>query len=115
MDWYFRGKTAVVTGGASGMGLLSGENFFERCANVVLCDCDEAALENAAGSFVREKGRLLAVKCDVRKFEEVKAAVDRAVETFGSLDIMVNCAGGNSCRIFGQWQEFCDRPIEQIR
>lgn len=115
MQREFEGKTAVVTGGASGMGYLSGKNFYDRGANVVLCDCDAAALKKAAGSFVGGEGRLLAVQCDVRNFTEVKDAVAQVVETFGSLDIMVNCAGGCSTRIFGNREEFCDRPIEQIR
>ena len=115
MEREFNGKTVVITGGASGMGLVSGKNFYESGANVVLCDCDEEALKNVAGSFVGGEGRLFAVRCDVRNFTEVKAAVAQAVETFGSLDIMINCAGGNSCRIFDRWDEFCDLPIEQVQ
>ena len=115
MEREFSGKTVVITGGASGMGLVSGKNFYDSGANVALCDCDAAALKKAAGSFVGGEGRLLAVQCDVRNFTEVKDAVAQVVETFGSLDIMINCAGGNSCRIFGRWDEFCDLPIEQVQ
>lgn len=115
MERDFNGKTVVITGGASGMGLLAGQNFYGRGANVALCDCDEAALKRAAGSFGNEDGRLSLIRCDVRNFTEVKDAVAQVVEAFGSLDIMINCAGGNSCRIFGRWDEFCDLPIEQIQ
>lgn len=115
MERDFNGKTVIITGGASGMGLLSGQNFYERGANVALCDCDEAALKRVAGTFGDESGRLLLIRCNVRNFTEVKDAVAQVVEAFGSLDIMINCAGGNSCRIFGRWDEFCDLPIEQIQ
>lgn len=110
----FKGKTVIITGGASGMGLLSGQNFYDLGANVVLCDCDEAALKKASETFGKD-GRLLTVTCDVRNFEEVKNAMEQVVKTFGTLDVMVNCAGGNSCRIFGRWAEFSERPIEEIR
>ena len=115
MEREFNGKTVIITGGASGMGLLAGQNFYERGAKVALCDCDEAALKRAVCTFGDEDGRLLLIRCDVRNFTEVKDAVAQVVEIFGSLDIMINCAGGNSCRIFGRWDEFCDLPIEQIQ
>ena len=111
----FSGKTVIVTGGASGMGLLSGQNFFERGANVLLCDCNEEELNKAKALFDGDEKRLLTVLCDVRNFDEVRETVRACIEKFGSLDVMVNCAGGNSCRIFGRWEEFCDLPIEQIR
>lgn len=115
MEFEFNGKTALVTGGASGMGLLSGKCFFERGANVVLCDVDENALEKAKAELNGDKSKLLTVKCDIRHFNEVEEAVNKAVDTFGSLDILVNCAGGNSCRMLNQWNEFYDRPIEHIQ
>ena len=115
MEREFDKKTVIITGGASGMGLIAGKNFFDLGANVVLCDCDEAALKKIACMFCEGKGRLLPIRCDVRNFTEVKDAVAQVVEKFGSLDVMINCAGGNSCRIFGRWDEFCDLPIDQIQ
>ncbi len=111
----FAGKTAMVTGAASGMGLLSAKCFYERGANVVLIDCNETALQEEAKGFADGAGKVLPLVCDVRHFCEVETVVRKAIKTFGSLDIMVNCAGGNSCRIFGHWAEFCDRPMEEIQ
>lgn len=115
MEYDFSGKTAVITGGASGMGLLTGKNLYESGANVVLADCDVRTLETVEKEFSSGRGRLIASVCDVRRFEDAQRTVNLAIEKFGSLDIMVNCAGGNSCRIFGRREEFCDLPIEQIR
>lgn len=114
MNGEFRGKTAIITGGASGMGLLTAKRMYEDGANVVLVDCDGAALEKVKSEFAGG-GNLLIAKCDVRNFDEVAAVVKNTVDAFGELDIMVNCAGGNSCRIFNRWEEFCDLPIEQVK
>ena len=114
MNGEFWGKTAIITGGASGMGLLTGKRMFESGANVVLADCDGEALEKVGSEFTGG-GRLLTAKCDVSNFNEVAAVVKSTVDAYGTLDIMVNCAGGNSCRIFNRWEEFCDLPIEQVK
>ena len=114
MNGEFWGKTAIITGGASGMGLLTGKRMFESGANVVLVDCDGEALEKVGSEFAGG-GRLITAKCDVRNFDEVAAVVKSTVDAYGTLDIMVNCAGGNSCRIFNRGEEFCDLPIEQVK
>lgn len=114
MDFDFSGKTVLITGGASGMGRLSGENFYRRGANVVLADVNAEALAAVAAECQGGAGQILPLTCDVRHFPETEATVRRTVETFGSLDVLVNCAGGNSCRMLGRGGEFCDRPIEDI-
>ena len=115
MEKEFSGKAVIVTGGASGMGLLAGQNFFDRGANVLFCDCNESGLKKVRALFKEDEKRVFTVLCDVRNFNEVQETVRLCLEKFGSLDIMVNCAGGNSCRIFGRREEFCDLPIEQIK
>ena len=110
----FREKTVVITGGASGMRLFSGLKFYELGANVVLCDRDQTALKKVSETFGKDE-KLLTITCDVRNFEEVKNAVEQVDKIFGTLDVMINCAGGNSCRVFGHWDEFSERPIEEIR
>lgn len=115
MEKEFSGKAVIITGGASGMGLLAGQNFFAKGAKVLLCDCNEEALKKASTLFEEKEERFFTVLCDVRDYNDVQQAVKLCVEKFGSLDVMVNCAGGNSCRIFGRWDEFCDLPIEQVK
>lgn len=114
-NYNFTGKTAIVTGGASGMGFLTGKNLYDFGANVVLVDVNGEALENVKKEFTSNKGKLLTIVCDIRHYNEVQNVVNKTIETFGGVDIMVNCAGGNSCRIFNNWQEFCDLPMEQIQ
>ncbi|ANW62788.1 3-oxoacyl-ACP reductase [Mycobacterium sp. djl-10] len=83
------GRTAVITGGAQGLGYAIAERFVAEGARVVLGDLDLEATEAAAARL----GDAIAVRCDVTSSDEVAALVDTAVSTFGSLDVMVNNAG----------------------
>lgn len=90
------GQTAVVTGGAQGLGYAIAERFIAEGARVVLGDLDVAATEEAAkrlGGGPSKDPAALAVRCDVTKADDVSALVAAAVERFGGLDVMVNNAG----------------------
>ena len=111
----FTGKTAIATGAASGMGLLFCQNFAKLGGNVVLCDINEEALKTHVAAINAEgNGKAVMSVCDVRDYNQVCATRDLAVETFGSIDVMVNFAGGNSMRIFKipKETEFPDIPME---
>ena len=96
----FEKKTAISTGAASGMGLLFAQNFAALGGNVVLCDVNEAVLnEKVAEINAQNGGRAIGVVCDVRDYAQVCAARDKAVATFGSIDVLANFAGGASTRI----------------
>jgi len=86
------GQTAVVTGGAQGLGFAIAERFVAEGARVVLGDLDvdatAAATERLGGHAVAA-----AVRCDVTRAGDVDALTSTAVERFGGLDIMVNNAG----------------------
>ena len=86
------GQTAVVTGGAQGLGFAIAERFIAEGARVVLGDLDLGATEAAAKQLGGDDVAL-AVRCDVTQADEVDALVAAAVERFGGLDIMVNNAG----------------------
>jgi len=84
----FQGKTALVTGGAKGIGAATAARFASEGATVVVADFDEEAANETAQ---RIGGH--AVRCDVTKLEDVDAAVAAAVDLHGNLDILVTCAG----------------------
>ena len=113
----FESKVAISTGAASGMGLLFAENFAALGGHVVMCDVNEAALnEKAAAINAKAGGRAMAVACDVRDYAQVCAARDKAVEAFGRIDVVANFAGGTAMRVLGvdtkRYPEFPDVPIE---
>ncbi len=85
-----KGKGAVVTGAASGIGKAIATAFIEAGASVVLCDRNAKALDAAT----RELGdRAIGRITDVSDEAQVEGAMRAAREAFGSLDIVVNCAG----------------------
>jgi NAD(P)-dependent dehydrogenase (short-subunit alcohol dehydrogenase family) len=85
-----KGKTAVVTGAASGIGKAIATAYVDAGASVLLCDLNGKALDDAA----RELGdRAIGRVTDVSHESQVEAAIRAARDAFGSLDIVVNCAG----------------------
>lgn len=109
----FEGKVAIVSGAASGMGLLFSQNFIREGGSVAMCDVNIDALKTLAEALGE---RALPVRCDVRDYAQVCAARDAAVEKFGRIDVVCNFAGGNAARVFGvsrtEYPEFPDVPIE---
>ncbi len=87
------GRTAIVTGGGSGIGRQMADALAELGAAIVICArklerCDQAAAELADLGV-----RTLALRCDLRQPGDVQAVVDKTVEQFGRVDVLVNDAG----------------------
>ncbi|MRX72241.1 glucose 1-dehydrogenase [Bacillus lacus] len=92
--FHLNGKTAIVTGGGRGLGEQLAEALAEAGANIVLCSRKVEACQEVADRLQKQTGnKTLALSCDVTKQDEVKAVVAAAVETFGSVDILVNNSG----------------------
>jgi 3-oxoacyl-[acyl-carrier protein] reductase len=87
-----KGQTAVVTGGAQGLGFAIAERFVAEGARVVLGDVNLEATESAAVQLGGDAAAL-AVRCDVTSGVDVDTLVTTAVDRFGGLDIMINNAG----------------------
>lgn len=110
----FKNKVAIASGAASGMGLLFSQNFAALGGNVVMCDVNEKVLNEKVNEInLKGQGKAIGVICDVRDYEQVCAARDKAVETFGSIDILTNFAGGTAVRMLNvdPSLEFPDIPI----
>ncbi|NMA45875.1 MAG: SDR family oxidoreductase [Lentisphaerae bacterium] len=110
----FTGKVAIVTGAASGMGLLSAQNLAAGGAKVVLTDVNDEALQAAVAGICAKGGQALGRLCDVRDYSQVEAAAKFTVEQYGRIDILINCAGGFAGRIFQRKESFKDMPLEVL-
>jgi NAD(P)-dependent dehydrogenase (short-subunit alcohol dehydrogenase family) len=93
MEISFKGKVALVTGAASGLGLATAKAFAEAGASVVLADWNEGDVQAAAKQLSDGGFTTLAVKCDVSDDGQVEAMVKKTVSTFGRLDAAYNNAG----------------------
>jgi NAD(P)-dependent dehydrogenase (short-subunit alcohol dehydrogenase family) len=87
------GKVAFVTGAGSGMGRATALAFAREGASVVVADLAGRDAEETVSAIDRHGGRAIAAQCDVTRSTDVEAALERAVETFGHLDVAVNNAG----------------------
>lgn len=107
----FKNKTVWITGGGSGMGLLSGQCFAKAGAKVALSDINPQALDEAVASINESGGQAIGIPVDVTQYEQVAAARDKIVETFGSIDILIPSAGGAETRILKVKEGFKDQDI----
>jgi gluconate 5-dehydrogenase len=87
------GKTAIVTGGGSGIGLQMAKALAELGANLVLCARKAERCERAADELAPLGVRALALRCDVRSADDVRAVVERTVAELGGINVLVNNAG----------------------
>ena len=89
----FRGKVAVITGAASGIGRGLAEHCAREGMNVVLADIDEAALAQTERELKDAGAEVLAVRTDVSKADDVEALARRALGAFGAVHLLFNNAG----------------------
>ncbi len=92
----FSGKTVIVTGGGTGLGKSMSKYLLELGANVVISSRKLDVLQETAKELESETGgKVLAVACDVRQYEDVESMLQSAIERFGRVDYLVNNAAGN--------------------
>lgn len=97
MNLGLKGKTAIVTGGASNIGRGIAIALAAEGVNVVIADYDQKQAEITVGTITSSGGKAIAVKTDITKYDEVEAMVAKAQAEFKGVDILVNNAG---------WDEF---------
>jgi|SRR5579871_5536324 len=86
------GKSALVTGAASGLGKAIAEKFLKAGAKVTICDINEERLKSASEEL-SVYGEVHAIKADVTEEESVNKIFEATVEKFGAVDVLVNNAG----------------------
>lgn len=108
----FEKKTVVITGAGSGIGKSLAQRFARKGANVVLLDIHKEVVQTTADELVAEGCSAIAVPTDVTNKEMVFYAADQAVNTFGEINVWINCAGYSKILPFLECtQEIWDRTI----
>jgi len=107
----FKGQVAIVTGGSKGLGKVIAKQLAQEGASVVINGRDMNALEEATHEIRQEGVRITAIQADVSKSGDVKAMIDKVVEDYGRIDILINNAAvfAESVRIMDLEEEEWDR------
>ena len=92
-EYDLRGKTALITGGSRGLGLVMAREFAREGAKLVICARDPAELERARADLQGRGADVLAVPCDVTNRSQINEMVYIARDRFGQIDVLVNNAG----------------------
>ena len=89
----FEGRSAVVTGGAQGMGRAIAQAFVDEGAHVLIGDLNAEKVAETAAELDGGSGRVRSIACDVTKADQVKAMMEAAIAHHGKIDHLVNNAG----------------------
>ena len=89
----FQGRAAVITGGASGIGFATAQEFARRGARLMLADINEAGLQEAVSTLRDDGFDAQGVVCDTRKLDDVVHLADEAFRVFGTVHVVFNNAG----------------------
>lgn len=88
-----KNKVVFITGGASGIGFEIGKEFARNGAKVALSDINAEKVQEVSESLSKDGYECIGLKCDVTNEKELIQALDRAVEKYGRLDVLINNAG----------------------
>lgn len=100
MDLELAGKTVIVTGGGSNIGRAISLGFAREGANVVIAELDEAQGNKVASEGNKLGGRCRVFKTDVTVYDQVASLVNRAIDEFGRIDVLVNNVGWDQIQPF---------------
>lgn len=111
----FENCAAIITGAASGMGLVTSQELAKEGAAVYMVDVNEQRVTAEAEAIRAEGGKAVPCVCDIRDFEQIQAVVRKCVAEQGHVDIVVNFAGGFPARMCGLTDgEFIHTPVEVL-
>lgn len=117
MDIKLTGRKALITGGSKGIGLAIARTFAAAGADVAIMARGRAALDGAGAAIgTRPSQKVVALACDVRRADDIKAGFAKVTEALGHVDILVNNAGTSQAHPFetvsdADWQDDLDLKL----
>ncbi|MFD1848807.1 SDR family oxidoreductase [Oceanobacillus bengalensis] len=112
MDLGLKGKSVIITAGSKGLGKASALQFAEEGAHVLISSRNEAELEKTVAEIKEQTGNdnVRYQVCDITSLEQIKAVVETAVEWNGTVDVLINNAGGPPA---GGFDKFSDEDWQK--
>lgn len=112
----FRGKTVLITGGGRGIGRTIAKAYSEKGANVAIFSRTKSQLDQVAQEICNDYEEAIAIVGDICKQDDLQKAVNQTLSHFGSIDILINCAGtfslGPSVDVeFEEWKQIIDTNL----
>ena len=107
----FQGQVVLVTAAASGIGLAAARRFAREGARLALCDLRSEELSARASEVETVRDNVLCIAADMRAKDDVEGFVEKAVATFGRIDVLVNNVGGGRR---GRVQDLSDEDWRQV-
>lgn len=115
MERRFENRTAIITGAASGMGLVMSQEMAKEGAVVYMVDNNENRLKEEVKRISDVGGCVLPCVCDIRDYAQIQKVVEQCVTEQGHVDIVVNFAGGFPARMCGlEDGQFIHTPLEVL-
>ena len=119
MELGFRGKTAIITGGASGIGLETARLLAREGARIVIADLDPARVQSAQAELEKQGAEAVGLETDVRRYADCVRLLGAAIERFGGVEILVASAGITRENFFLQqrpedWQALLDVNVTGV-
>ena len=120
MSVELKGNTAIVTGASKGIGYAIAEAYARAGANVVMCARNEREIAAAAATLEGlGDGKVVGIAADLRKYEDARRLVQKAVDEFDRVDVLVNNAGvGHFAPVeeltVEQWQQIIDTNLSGV-
>src|SRR4030042_3257466 len=99
MEKLLPNKVAIINGGATGMGRATALLFAQEGCNCVIADVKEEEGKKTAADATKKGKEAIYINCDITDSQAIKACVDQTAKKFGTVHILVGCAGGSVPRI----------------
>ena len=88
-----KGRVALITGAASGMGKATAQVFAAEGARVIVTDINEGEVKNVSEQIKFDGGEALAISLDITDEEQIKECISKSIKSFGQIDYLINNAG----------------------